>query len=361
MEDVDGARPLREAGPGEAPVGLAPPQADVRRQREDRGLLREEVEIAGGAGLVRRPDLLDRGERPPDDVLGIHRGEAYQAGPAPGTIQLLLGRHGGRDHYLGGRYRSPDRPRGVRSLAFPLSARTVHLFERLTPSQLRVPVPPRHLFPVLLTRYERTAALFAHQVESAGGKTYNAESRPSPEADRLYAELHDAALRADLDLFRRPTWEAYLATAEVEARFGALRESLIEDNMAHFAALGHDVVARLGRMHSRARRLARRGLAVHARTGAGSFFPEQVLKRRALFGLPIREEDRMRAYVDRFLRLVPAWGANGGRGPALPPRTALLALRGERLATLCERFDAAARASRSLPELADLLRILEAA
>jgi len=204
-------------------------------------------------------------------------------------------------------------------------------------------------------------AQMAATAVSLGGKSYNAESRPSPEADQLYAELHDAALRADLDLFRRPTWEAYLATAEVEARFAALRERLIEESLAHFAALGHDVVARLGRMHSRARRLARRGLAVRVRTGAGSFFPEQVLKRRALFDLPIREEDRMRAYVDRFLRLVPAWGANGGRGPAMPPRRVLQALRGERLATVCERFDAAARASRSLPELADLLRLLEAA
>ncbi|HET7042449.1 MAG TPA: hypothetical protein VFI13_10535 [Gemmatimonadales bacterium] len=218
-----------------------------------------------------------------------------------------------------------------------------------------MPVPPRQLFPVLSTRYERTAALFAYQVEVAGGKSYNAESRPSPEADRLYAELHAAALRADLALFRRPSWEVYLATTEVEARFGALRESLIEENLEHFAALGHDVVARLGRMHSRARRLARRGLAVRVRTGAGSFFPEQVLKRRALFGLPVREEDRMRAYVDRFLRIVPAWG----RGVAMPPRRFLLSLRGERLAAVHERFDAAARASRSLPELADLLRILE--
>jgi hypothetical protein len=271
-----------------------------------------------------------------------------------GTIHLLLGRHGGRDHYLGGRYRSPDRPRRPRSLAFPLSGRTVHLFERLNPSQLRVPVPPRDLFPLFATRYERTAALFARQVEVAGGKSYNVESRPSPAADRLYAELHAAALRADLELFRHPAWGTYLATAEVETRFGALRESLIEENLAHFAALGHDVVARLGRMHSRARRLARRGLIVRARTGAGSFFPEQVLKRRSLFGLAVREEDRMRAYVDRFLRIVPAWGPR----VALPPRRFLLELRGEGLAAVHERFDAAARASRSLPELADLLRIL---
>jgi hypothetical protein len=274
-----------------------------------------------------------------------------------GTIQLLLGRHGGRDHYLGGRYRSPDRPRRARSLAFPLSGRTVHLFERLTPSQLREPVLPRHLFPAVSTRYEKTAVLFAHQVEKAGGRSYNAESRPSPEADRLYAELHAAALRADLDYFRRPTWETYLATAEIEARFAALREGLIEESLEHFAARGHDVVARLGRMHSRARRLARRGLAVRARTGAGSFFPEQVLKRRVLFGLPVREEDRMRAYVDRFLRIVPAWGP----GASMPSRRSLFSLRGERLAAVRERFDAVARASRSLPELADLLRILEAA
>jgi hypothetical protein len=272
-----------------------------------------------------------------------------------GTIQLLLGRHGGRDHYLGGRYRSPDRPHRPRSLAFPLSERTTHLFERLTPSQLRVPVPPRHLFPFLFTRYEKTAALFAHQVEKAGGRSYNAESRPSPEADQCYAALHAEALRADLELFRQPTWEAYLATAEVEIRFGALREDLIEENVKHFAALGHDVVVRLGRMHSRTRRLARRGLAVRARTGAGCFFPEQVLKRRALFGLPVGEEDRMRAYADRLLRIVPAWGG----GAVLPPRRFLLGLRGERLAAVRERFDAAARASRSLPELADLLRILE--
>lgn len=270
-------------------------------------------------------------------------------------IQLLLGRHGARDHYLGGRYRSPDRGRRPRSLAFPLSERTVHLFERLTPSQLQVPVPPRHLFPRISTRYEVSATAFAQRVEAAGGKSYNVESRPSREMDRHYAELHAAAQRADLAFFKRPTWEGYLAVAGAEERFGALRESLIEANLEHFAARGHDVVARLGRIHSRARRIARRGFAVRTRIGAGCFFPEQVLKRRAIFGLEVREEDRRRGYVDRFLRIVPAWG----RRTPLPSRDFLLGLRGERLAAVHQRFDAAARASRSLPELRDLLRILE--
>src|SRR4029077_8117632 len=191
----------------------------------------------------------------------------------------------------------------------------------------------------------------------AGGRSYNVESRPSPEVDQRYAELHDAALQADLAFFRRPTWEVYLATAEVEERFNALRESLIEENVGHFAALGHEVVARLGRIHSRVRRLAHRGLAVRTRTGTGSFFPEQVLKRRALFGLAVREEDRLRAYIDRFLRIVPAWEPEA----ALPSRRFLLSLCGEELAAVQARFDAAARSSRSLPELGDLLRILEEA
>jgi hypothetical protein len=269
-------------------------------------------------------------------------------------IQLLLGRHGGGDHYLGGCYRSPGCPPRPRSLAFPLSEKTVHLFERLTPSQLREPVPPRRLFPAFSTRYQRTAFLFAQRVEAAGGRSYNVESRPSDEVDRCYAELHEAALRADLAFFKRPTYEGYAAVTEAEERFGALRESLIESNLEHFAALGHDVVARLGRVHSRARRMARRGFAVRTRIGAGGFFPEQVLKRRAIFGLRVREEDRIRGYLDRFLRIVPAWE----RGLSLPPRAFLLSLRGEPLAAACQRFDAAARV-RSLPELKELLRILQ--
>jgi hypothetical protein len=271
-----------------------------------------------------------------------------------GTIQLLLGRHGARDHYLGGRYRSPDHGLRPRSLAFSLSARTIHLFERLTPSQLQVPVPPRHLFPYISTRYEVSAVAFAQRVEAAGGKSYNVESRPSGEMDQHYAELHAAAQRADLAFFKRPTYEGYLAVAEVEERFGALRESLIEASLEHFAGRGHDVVARLGRIHSRARRIARRGFAVRTRIGAGCFFPEQVLKRRAAFGLEVREEDRSRGYIDRFLRMVPSWEA----GLALPPRERLLSLQGEELAAVHRRFDALARASRSLPELRDLLQVL---
>jgi hypothetical protein len=268
-----------------------------------------------------------------------------------GTIQLLFGRHGAKDHYLGGRYRQPGRSR---PLAFPLSARTVHLFEFITPSQLREPVPARGMFPAFATRYDLTALAFALRVEGAGGKSFNAESRTSVEEDRLYAELQTAALRADLAFFKRPAWEDYLRVAATEERFGALRQDLIEANLEHFASQGHDVVARLGRIHSRARQLARRGFALCTQIGAGSFFPEQVLKRRVMFGRPVREEDQMRAYVDRFLRIVPAWDPVS----KLPSREFLLSLAGERLAAVRERFDAAARASRSLPELRDLLAIL---
>src|SRR4029077_16327314 len=107
----------------------------------------------------------------------------------------------------------------------------------------------------------------------AGGRSYNVESRPSPEVDQRYAELHDAALQADLAFFRRPTWEVCLATAEVEERFNALRESLIEENVGHFAALGHDVVARLGRIHSRVRRLAPPRARRRAPAGPRRTFP----------------------------------------------------------------------------------------
>jgi hypothetical protein len=94
---------------------------------------------------------------------------------------------------------------------------------------------------------------------------------------------------------------------------------------------------------------------VRTEIGGGSFFPEQVLKRRAAFGLPVREEDRMRAYVDRFLRIVPSWRP----GLSLPPRERLLALGGGELAAVTERFNAAAQATRGLPELRDLLAILD--
>lgn len=274
--------------------------------------------------------------------------------PMPGTIQLLLGRHGPHDHYLGGRYLRPQPARRPRILAFPLSGETVHLFESIVPSQLREPVPANRILDSFASRYGRTALAFAQRVEAAGGKNYNAESRPTPEADREYEELRDAALRADLAFFKRPVWERYHPLAEAEERFGALRESLIEANLEHFAARGSNVVARLGRVHSRARRIARRGFPVRTQIGVGVFFPEQVLKRRAVFGLAAREEDRMRAYVDRLLRLLPAWEPR----LELPPRRRLLALQGERLAVVHQRFDAAAREARSLPELRDLLRIL---
>lgn len=271
-----------------------------------------------------------------------------------GTIQLLLGRHGPNDHYLGGRYYRPDRPRRPQTLAFPLSARTVHLYEYIIPSQLREPVPARRMFGSFSSRYDRTALQFALAIEDAGGKSYNAESRPDPESDRRYAELHEAAERADLAFFKRPSYARYLELAQTEERFGALRESLVEANLEHFASEGFDVVARLGRIHSRVQRLARRGFAVKTRIGAGSFFPEQILKRRAIFGLEVREEDRMRAYVDRLLRIVPLWSPR----LKLPSHEFLLSLRDVRLAAVQERFEAAVAASRSLPAARDLLAIL---
>jgi hypothetical protein len=274
-----------------------------------------------------------------------------------GKIQLLFGRHGPQDHYLGGRYRQDERPQRCRRLAFPLSERTVHLFELITPSQLREPVPAHRMFPSFSTRYHLTALRFAQRVQACGGTSFNAESRTSGEQDRLYAELRNSAACADLAFFKEPTYEGYVSVVEAEERFGALRQELIEANLEHFASCGHDVVARLGRIHSRARRLARSGFRVRTQIGSGSFFPEQVLKRRAMFGLALREEDRMRAYVDRFLRIVPAWD----RGSELPPRELLLSLQGGQLAAVQERFDAAARAPRPLPELRDLLKILEEA
>lgn len=273
----------------------------------------------------------------------------------PGTIHLLLGRHGPRDHYLGGRYKSPARGRSSRSLAFPLTERTIHLFELITSSQLREPVPPGRIFSRISSHYDRTALAFARDVEGAGGKSYNAESRPSARMDRHYASLREEALAADLAFFKRPSFDRYLALAGIEARFGALREDLIAANLEHFASRGYDVVARLGRVHSTVRRISRSGFVVRTHIGAGSFFPEQVLKRRVLLGLDVREEDRERGYIDRFLRIVPAWEPDLG----IPSHEFLLSLRGETLAAVHRRFDARARASRSLPDLRDLVRILE--
>jgi hypothetical protein len=273
-----------------------------------------------------------------------------------GTAHLLLGRHGANDHYLGGRYHRAGRPaRAPAWLAFPLGDRTIHLFELIVPSQRREPVPAQRIFQSFSTRYELTALFFARRVERRGGKSYNAESRPSAELDERYGELQQAALGADLAFFKKPTYERYLALAEAEASFGELRESLIEGNIEHFARGGHEVVARLGRLHSRARRLGSRGIAVAAHIGAGSFFAEQVMKRRLLFGLEVSEPDRMRAYVDRLLRLVPIWN------PALqlPPRRAILALAGDDLARVHAGFEAAVAGARALPEYGDLLAILE--
>jgi hypothetical protein len=272
------------------------------------------------------------------------------------TIQLLLGRHGPDDHYLGGRYHPPGHARRrPGTLPFRLSARTVHLFERTVPRQRLEPVPAESIFPELASRYERTAVAFAHRIEQAGGRSYNVESRPTEELDRRYAELGDAAERADLAFFKRPTYAAYLALGRLEEELGALREDLIEANVRHFAAAGLDVVARLGRSHSRVRRLGRCGFVVRTRIGPGSFFPEQILKRRAIFGLEVCEEDRLRGYIDRLLRIVPIWS----RGLKLPPHRVLLALRGEELASVRDRFEAAVHASRSLPGVRDLLAILQ--
>jgi len=274
-----------------------------------------------------------------------------------GTIHLLLGRHGAVDHYLGGRYQRPDRVRAPRPLAFPLSGRTVHLFELITPSQPREPVPARRIFPSFSTRYEVTALAFAERVEAAGGRNYNSESRPSASRDREYAALSEAALRADLAFFKRPTYGCYLDLVGVEERFTALREQLIEENLEHFASQGHDVVARLGRIHSQVRRISRRGFVTHTHIGLGSFFPEQVLKRKEVFGIPVGEDDRRRGYVDRLLRLLPIWEA----GLHLPSHQSILALSGEKLAAVCERFESAVVASGALPRLRELLAILEEA
>lgn len=269
-------------------------------------------------------------------------------------IQLLLGRHGPGDHYLGGRFLRPARRRRSRALAFPLSSRTIHLFEHTTPSQRREPVPAQRIFPSFSTRYEITALAFSRAVEAAGGCSFNAESRPTAELDERYAALHEAAQVADLAFFKRPTYELYLALGKVEEELGVLREDLIEANVEHFAAAGHDVVVRLGRIHSRVQRLRRRGFDLRIRNGPGSFFPEQILKRKAIFGLEVREEDRLRGYADRLLRIVPIWD---GRSK-LPPHGVLLGLSREELESVRDGFEAAARASRSLPSIRELLAVL---
>ncbi len=270
------------------------------------------------------------------------------------AIQLLLGRHGPGDHYLGGRFFRPDRHRRPRALVFPLSDRTIHLFEHSTPSQRREPVPAQRIFPSFSTRYEVTALVFSRAVEAAGGRSFNVESRPTAELDDRYAGLHEAAQVADLAFFKRPTYEQYLALVKVDEELATLREDLIEANVEHFAAAGHDVIVRLGRIHSRVQRLGRRGFHMRTRNGPGSFFPEQILKRKATFGIEVREEDRLRGYADRLLRIVPIWD---GRSK-LPPHGLLLALSRKELESVRDGFEAAVRASRSLPGIRELLAIL---
>jgi len=290
------------------------------------------------------------------------RGLGVIAAPGPelaarhrGTAQLLLGRHAPNDHYLGGRfYRPAHGQRTVRGLSFALGAHTVHLFEALAAAQRRVPVPARALFPRFTTRYELTALAFAQRVESAGGVNYNAESRPTARLDRRYAELYTAAQRADLAFFKRPVYAVYRRVVVEEERFSRLRERLIAANVEHFTARGCDVIVRLGRMHSAVRRAAALGGRVTTQIGAGSFFPEQVLKRKLAFGLPVCEEDRMRAYVDRLLRLLPLWEA----GAALPPPGLLFALAGPALAAVRDRCEAAVVESGTLPPLRRLAHIL---
>lgn len=271
-----------------------------------------------------------------------------------GVIQLLLGRHGPGDHYLGGRFYRPDRRPRSRALAFALGPRTIHLFEHTTPSQRREAVPAQRIFPSFSTRYELTALAFCRAVEAAGGRSFNAESRPTAELDERYAGLYEAAQVADLAFFKRPTYSQYLALVKVDEEFSALREDLIEANVEHFASAGHDVVVRLGRIHSRVLRLGRRGFHVRTRNGPGSFFPEQILKRKAIFGLEVSEEDRLRGYADRLLRVVPIWD---GRSK-LPPHSFLLSLSREELESVRDRFEAAVRAARSLPAIRELLGIL---
>ena len=270
-----------------------------------------------------------------------------------GIIHLLLGRHGPSDHYLGGRFYWPDRRRRSGALAFPLSGRTVHLFEHITPSQRCEPVPAQRIFPSFSTRYELTALGFAREVTAAGGRSFNAESRPTAELDDRYAGLYEAAQVADLAFFKHPTYARYLTVVEVDEELGALREDLIEANVEHFASTGHDVVARLGRIHSRVQRLRRRGFDLRTRNGSGSFFPEQILKRKSILGLTVCEEDRLRGYADRLLRVVPNW-----YGRPLPPTGFLVALSREELESVRDRFEAAVQAARSLPDLRKLLAIL---
>lgn len=273
------------------------------------------------------------------------------------SILLLLGRHAPQDHYLGGRYVAKGRRRQPKTVPFALSPKTIHLFEMLRPSQLAEPVPPERIFDSFQTRYQLTALAFARRVAEAGGESFNAESRHEPAVDRTYRALYAAAQEADLAFFELPTRERYCELRRAELEFTALREELMRCNLRHFHLRGADVVARLGRMHSGVRLVARDGLPVAAHIGAGSFFAEQVLVRRALFSRPISAADEARAYVDRLLRMAPLWQGAG----ELPAPRALLRLTAKGSCALAERTEALVSEHGGLPTAEAVLALLSEA
>jgi len=272
-----------------------------------------------------------------------------------GHIHLLLGRHGGEDHYLGGRYRPRNRPApSALQLPFPLDGRTVHLFEFVEHGQSSEPVAAERIFPAITNRYQATALAFARRVVAGGGENRNLEGRDDPTVDARYSELYRQAQQADLLFFKRPSFEIYRQIHPAEVEFQRFREERMLENLHRFTTAGKNVVARFGRVHSRVRHLAARGHAVTAHIGAGPFYAEQALNRRLLFDLPADEEVWRRAWLDRLLRTAPHWRPDSG----LPEPEQILALAGTRLDQVFTRVATAVEGGERLPEGAELRSLL---
>ncbi len=268
-------------------------------------------------------------------------------------VLLILGRHGANDHYLGGRFRPAGTAgRRNRTPPFRVDRDTVHLFELVEYDQCRQPVPAQRIFPEFTTRYQLSALSFAKAIEERGGRNFNAEARPDEDLDRRYSQLCDVAKRSDHAFFKQPTCASFRDFKRDDIAFGRFREDLMISNIEHFASRGYNVVARLGRIHSRVRRLDGQGFRVTTQIGSGSFFPAQVLYRKAVLGLRVTEEDWQRSYVDQLLRTVPMWGS------ALPPKKVVFSLQGDVLREVVERFESLVMETGSLPSGKDLLGIL---
>ncbi len=273
-------------------------------------------------------------------------------------VVLILGRHGADDHYLGGRFRrAGGTARKSLTIPFRMGRDTVHLFELIEPGRLRQAVPAQRIFPDFTTRYQLSALRFAKTVEERGGRNFNAEARADEALDREYSRLYDATIRSDLAFFKEPTYARFLDLSRDEVAFGRFREDLMISNIEHFTSRGHDVIARLGRVHSRVRRLDGQGLEVTTHIGSGNFFPTQVLYRKTVMGIPATAEDRQRGYVDQVVRTVPTWSP----GSTLPHKEIVFSLQGDALREVVERFETLVTRQGSLPKGKELLGILNEA